>query len=159
METCPAKQTIRSEPVSLYGSYDPDNIFAKILRGEAPCFRIYETDTMLGFLDLFPQAPGHSLVIPKQGIARNILEIDPVQLGALHQAAQVVAKGIVAELEPDGVQIMQFNGGPGGQSVFHIHVHIIPRQPGQKLGLHGHVRGDDAELAVMGERLWTRLMG
>jgi len=142
--------------LSLYGEYDHNNIFAKILRGDAPCYKVYEDDKVFSFLDLFPQARGHTLVIPKHGVARNILEVDPQTLCALMQATQKLARSIVEELQPDGVQIMQFNGGPGGQTVFHIHIHIIPRWPGQPLGIHGQIKGDPAELEVMQKRLSAR---
>ena len=142
--------------MSLFGDYDPDNIFAKILRGAAPCYKVFEDDDVLAFLDLFPQAPGHTLVIPKHGTARNILEVDPDTLSVLYRAAQTLAKGLVAELQPDGIQVSQFNGGPSGQSVFHIHVHLIPRWGNQPLGMHARDKGDPAELEALAQRLALR---
>lgn len=139
--------------MSLYGDYDPQNIFAQIIRGDAPCFRIYEDDDVLAFLDLFPQSFGHTLVIPKRATARNLLEIEPDTLCTLALAVQKVARVVVDELKPDGVQLMQFNGAPGGQTVFHIHMHIVPRYADQGLGNHAQGKADPAEL----ERLAARL--
>ena len=113
--------------MSLYGDYDSQNIFAKIIRGEMPCYKLYEDDDVLAFLDLFPQSFGHTLVIPKRAEARNLLEIDADSLSKLTLAVQKVARVLADELQPDGVQIAQFNGAPAGQTVFHIHMHVIPR--------------------------------
>jgi len=139
--------------MSLYGEYDPGNVFARILRGELPCHRIYEDDDVLAFLDAFPQAAGHTLIIPKRGQARNLLELDQAEIGPLFRCAKNLMAVLVAELEPVGVQLLQFNGGDGGQSVFHVHVHLVPRWAGQPLGLHGQVPGDPAQLAEIAERL------
>jgi len=142
--------------MSLYGAYDTDNVFARILRGELPCHKVYEDDQVLAFLDAFPQAPGHTLIIPRQGHARNLLELDEAIIPPLFRCAKHLMSVIVAELNPVGVQLLQFNGGDGGQSVFHVHVHLIPRWAGQPLGLHGQVAGDLKELAAIAERLRTR---
>jgi histidine triad (HIT) family protein len=142
--------------LSLFGDYDPDNIFAKIIRGEVPCYKVYEDKDVLAFLDLFPQARGHTLVIPKHGTARNILEVDPDTLCILYRTAQKLAKGLVEELKPDGIQVLQMNGGPGGQSVYHIHVHLIPRWPGQPLGIHAQVKGNSEELEALAQQLAKR---
>lgn len=139
--------------MSLYGDYDPQNIFAQIIRGDVPCFRIYEDDDVLAFLDLFPQSHGHTLVIPKRAAARNLLEIDPDALCSLTLAVQKVGRVLVDELKPDGLQLMQFNGAPGGQTVFHIHMHLVPRYAGHGLGNHAQGKADPEEL----ERLATRL--
>ncbi|UTW08675.1 HIT family protein [Pseudomonas benzenivorans] len=143
--------------MSLYGDYDPQNIFAQIIRGEAPCYKLYEDDEVLAFLDLFPQSPGHSLVIPKRAAARNLLEIDPDSLGPLMRATQRLAKVLVEELQPDGVQVAQFNGAPAGQTVFHLHMHVIPRFAGQGLGIHAANKADPAELEALQARLVKRL--
>jgi histidine triad (HIT) family protein len=145
--------------MSLYGTYDPQNIFARVLRGELPCYKVYEDEDVLAFLDLFPQSRGHTLVIPKNHQARNLLELDDEAIGPLFQAVKKVMKAVIAEVEPDGVQLHQFNGGEGSQSVFHIHVHIVPRWPGQPLGLHGQQKGDPAELEALAARLSARLAG
>jgi histidine triad (HIT) family protein len=143
--------------MSLFGDYDPDNVFAKILRGELPCHRIYENNEVLAFLDLFPQSSGHTLIIPKHSRARNLLELDDATIAPLFSCAKLLMGVLVAELAPVGVQLMQFNGGAGGQSVFHVHVHLIPRWEGQPLGLHGQVPGDPAELSALAARLSDRV--
>ncbi|HBX57587.1 HIT family protein [Pseudomonas sp. UBA2684] len=140
--------------MSLYGDYDAQNVFAQIIRGEAPCFKLYEDDDVLAFLDLFPQSYGHTLVIPKRAAARNLLEIDADNLGRLMRVVQRLTQVLVDELQPDGVQVAQFNGAPAGQTVFHIHVHIVPRFAGQGLGMHASSKADPAEL----ERLQARLL-
>jgi histidine triad (HIT) family protein len=110
-------------------SYDPANIFAKIIRGELPCHKVYEDDKVLSFLDIMPRAPGHTLVLPKAP-ARNILDIAPDDLVAVALAAQRIAKAAVKVFGADGVTVQQFNEGAGGQVVFHLHLHIIPRKAG-----------------------------
>ncbi len=110
-------------------AYDHNNIFAKILRGEMPCYKVYETDKVLAFLDIMPRAPGHTLVLPKAP-ARNILDVSPDDLAAVAIAAQKIAKAAVKVFNADGVTIQQFNEGAGGQVVFHLHVHVIPRKNG-----------------------------
>lgn len=143
--------------MSLYGEYDSNNIFAMILRGEAACYKIYEDDDVLAFLDLFPQSRGHVLVIPKGAQARNILEIDPVALGKVMAAVQKLARIVVDELQPDGVQIMQFNGAAGGQTVYHLHMHIIPRWENEGLGVHARGKADPADLEALQARLIERI--
>jgi len=110
-------------------SYDPNNIFAKIIRGELPSYKVYENDKVLAFLDIMPRAPGHTLVLPKAA-ARNILDIEPDDLVAVALAAQKIAKAAVQVFDADGVTVQQFNEGAGGQVVFHLHLHIIPRKVG-----------------------------
>ena len=122
--------------MSLDGSYEHDNIFAKILRGEIPSARVFEDEHVFAFMDAFPQAKGHTLVIPKHSQARNLLEEEPEILANLFLGVQRVARAVRAALEPDGVMIMQLNGTPAGQTVFHLHVHIIPRWEGQVLARH-----------------------
>ena len=123
--------------MSLDGTYDAGNIFAKILRGEAPAARVFEDDHVLAFMDVFPQAKGHTLVIPKHSGARNLLEEDPAVLSPLILGVQRVARAVRAALKPDGLVITQFNGAPAGQTVYHLHFHIIPRWEGVPLGRHG----------------------
>lgn len=122
--------------MSLDGTYDPDNIFAKILRGEAPCARVFEDDHVLSFMDVFPQTKGHTLVIPKHSTARNLLEEEPQILSPLILGVQRIARAVRAALEPDGVVITQFNGSVAGQTVFHPHFHILPRWEGVAVGRH-----------------------
>ena len=145
--------------MSLIGQYDSDNIFAKIIRGELPCFKIYEDEDVLAFLDLFPQSYGHSLVVPKHAAARNILEIDTDNLAKVMATVQKVAQALVDELQPAGVQVAQFNGAPAGQTVFHIHMHVIPRFEGEGLGIHAANKADPAELEKLQARLSKRLQG
>jgi histidine triad (HIT) family protein len=133
--------------MSLTGQYDGANIFAKILRGEAPCIKVYEDDDVLCFMDIFPQSQGHCLVIPKQTDARNLLEFPAERLGVLFARVQTIAKAVVKALSPDGVVVTQFNGAPAGQTVFHLHVHIIPRY--QNLPLQPHHQGKPADMDVL----------
>jgi histidine triad (HIT) family protein len=116
-------------PEGAMPSYDPNNIFAKILRGELPAYKVYEDDRALAFLDIMPRAPGHTLVLPKSP-ARNILDVDPDDLAHVMQVAQKIARAAAAAFGAQGVTIQQFNEGAGGQVVFHLHVHVIPRHDG-----------------------------
>ena len=113
-------------------SYDPNNIFAKILRGELPCHKVYEDDKAFAFLDIMPRAPGHTLVLPKAP-ARNILDVSAGDLAHVMMAAQKIAKAAMTAFSADGITVQQFNEGAGGQVVFHLHVHIIPRKAGQPM--------------------------
>jgi histidine triad (HIT) family protein len=110
-------------------SYDANNIFAKILRGDLPSYKVYEDDKALAFLDIMPRAPGHSLVLPKAP-ARNILDIDPEDLAHVMKVAQRVAKAALEVFGADGITVQQFNESAGGQVVFHLHVHVVPRHDG-----------------------------
>jgi histidine triad (HIT) family protein len=110
-------------------TYDASNIFAKILRGELPCYKVYEDDKTLAFLDIMPRAPGHVLVLPKAPV-RNILDIAPDDLAHVIKVAQKIAKVSVEVFGADGVTVQQFNESAGGQVVFHLHVHVIPRKSG-----------------------------
>ena len=110
-------------------AYDPNNIFAKILRGELPCYKVYEDDEAIAFLDIMPRAPGHTLVLPKAP-ARNLLDIGADDLAHVAKVAQKVAKAGMTALGADGITVQQFNEGPGGQVVFHLHIHVIPRKSG-----------------------------
>jgi histidine triad (HIT) family protein len=110
-------------------AYDANNLFAKILRGELPCYKVYEDDKTLAFLDIMPRAPGHVLVLPKAP-ARNILDISPDDLAHVIKVVQKIAKVSVEAFGADGITIQQFNESAGGQVVFHLHVHVIPRKSG-----------------------------
>jgi histidine triad (HIT) family protein len=110
-------------------AYDPSNIFAKILRGELPCYKIYEDDKALAFLDIMPRAPGHALVLPKAAV-RNILDVAPDDLAHVMKVAQKIAKVSVEVFHADGVTLNQYSESAGGQVVFHLHVHVIPRKDG-----------------------------
>ena len=113
-------------------SYDSNNIFAKILRGELPCYKVYEDDKALAFLDIMPRSAGHTLVLPKAP-ARNILDIGAEDLTHVIAVAQKVAKAAMKVFSADGITVQQFNEGAGGQVVFHLHVHVIPRKTGVAL--------------------------
>jgi histidine triad (HIT) family protein len=110
-------------------SYDPNNIFAKILRGELPCYKVYEDDKTLAFLDIMPRMPGHTLVLPKAPV-RNILDASSDDLAHVITVTQKVAKAAMTAFAADGITVQQFNEGAGGQVVFHLHVHVIPRKAG-----------------------------
>jgi histidine triad (HIT) family protein len=110
-------------------AYDTDNPFAKILRGEFPCHRVYEDDHVLAFLDIMPRAAGHTLVIPKAP-ARNILDITPDDYAHVARGAHKIASAAMKAFAADGIMIMQFNEAAGGQVVFHLHMHVIPRHDG-----------------------------
>jgi histidine triad (HIT) family protein len=116
----------------LTSTYDPDNIFGRILRGEAPCTKIYEDDVSLAFLDVMPRADGHTLIVPKVQ-ARNLLDIEPEDLARLMPALRKVARAVVAGMAAEGLTIQQFNETAGGQLVFHLHFHLLPRWPGVSL--------------------------
>lgn len=113
--------------MSLDGSYDENNPFALILRGDLPSHCIYEDDATFAFLDIMPQTRGHSLIISKTSTARNILEMDASDLCDVMLTTKKVAAATRKALDPDGIQVAQFNGAPSGQSVFHLHFHVIPR--------------------------------
>lgn len=136
--------------MSLDGTYDPANIFAKIVRGEMPSAKVYEDADTLAFMDVFPQAPGHVLVIHKSAPARNLLEIEDGPLQAVMRTTQKVARAVRAALKPDAIAVMQFNGAASGQTVYHLHFHIIPRQEGVPLGRHAG--GGMADPQVLAEQ-------
>ena len=143
--------------MSLDGTYDAGNIFAKILRGEMPAARVFEDDHVLAFMDVFPQAKGHTLVIPKHSTARNFLEEEPQVIGPLMLGVQRVARAVRAALQPDGLVITQFNGAASGQTVYHLHFHIIPRWEGVALGRHGEGMADPAELKALAAQIAAKI--
>ena len=123
--------------MSLEMQYDTDNIFAKILRGELPAVKIFEDDNTLAFMDVFPQTDGHSLVIHKRTHATNLLDINTAALTDIMASVQRLAKATSAGLKPDGIRIAQFNGAPAGQTVFHLHFHVIPIYENKPTVSHG----------------------
>jgi histidine triad (HIT) family protein len=137
-------------------AYDPNNIFAKILRGELPCYKIYEDDKALAFLDIMPRAPGHALVLPKAP-ARNILDVAPDDLAHVVKVAQRIAKVSVEAFGADGVTLQQFSESAGGQVVFHLHVHVIPRREGVALKPPASVKEDPQVLKEQAARLMAAL--
>ena len=132
--------------MSLHGKYDDQNIFAKIMRGEMPCVKVYEDANILSIMDVFPQSDGHVLVIPKAP-SRNLLETNAKNIGRLFGVVQRIAKAVETALKPDGIVITQFNGAPAGQTVFHTHVHIIPRYAGKADRFLPPVRADGSSIA------------
>src|ERR1700739_295888 len=137
-------------------AYDPNNIFAKILRGELPCHKVYEDDKALAFLDIMPRAPGHALVLPKAP-ARNILDISPDALPTVRRVARKVSLAGMRVFRADGVTVQQFNEAAGGQVVFHLHVHVIPRQQGVALKAPASFKEAPDVLAAHAERLKAAL--
>jgi histidine triad (HIT) family protein len=137
-------------------AYDPSNIFAKILRGEIPCQKVYEDQTTLAFMDVMPQAKGHVLVIPKNP-SRNIFDVAPGELNAVMATVQKLARAVKTAFDAGGVLIMQFNEAPAGQTVFHFHVHIIPRHEGVPLVQHGRQMADPAELSDYAKKIKENL--
>jgi histidine triad (HIT) family protein len=137
-------------------SYDQNNIFAKILRGELPCHKVYEDEKAFAFLDIMPRAPGHTLVLPKSP-ARNLLDVDPADLAHVMQTAQKLARAGMTVFNADGITIQQFNESAGGQVVFHLHVHVIPRKQGVPLKPPASVKEEPAVLSDQALRLSTAL--
>ena len=139
-------------------AYDQNNIFARIVRGELPAQKVYEDDKAIAFLDIMPRAPGHTLVIPKAP-ARNLLDVNPDDLTHVMQVAQKIARAGMKAFGADGVTIQQFNEKAGGQVVFHLHVHVIPRFEGVGLKPHtGQMEKPDV-LAANAEKIRAALAG
>jgi histidine triad (HIT) family protein len=127
-------------------AYDPNNIFAKILRGELPCHKVYEDEKTLAFLDIMPRAPGHTLVLPKAP-ARNLLDVQPDDLAHVMQVAQKIANAQMKVFGADGITMQQFNESAGGQVVFHLHVHLVPRKAGAPMKPPASVKEEPAVLS------------
>ena len=144
--------------MTLHAPYDPDNIFAKILRGEIPAAKVWEDDHVLAFMDVFPQSEGHVLVVSRTSTARNLLDVEPEALARLTAATQRTARAVVKALQPEGFQIMQFNGEAGGQTVFHLHFHIVPRWSDRPIKGHGHAPMAEPEtLRALADRIAAAL--
>ena len=144
--------------MTLNAPYDPDNIFAKILRGEIPAVKVWEDDHILAFMDVFPQSEGHVLIVSKTSTARTLLDIEPEALARLIEATRRTARAVVKALAPEGFQIMQLNGEAGGQTVFHLHFHIIPRWSGRRMKGHGHApMAEPAALRALADRIAAAL--
>ena len=137
-------------------AYDSNNVFAKILRGEIPCAKVYEDDKTLAFMDVMPQADGHVLVIPKEA-AENIFELSPAGAAALMITTQKVAKAVKKGLNTPGIMVAQLNGAPAGQSVFHAHFHIIPRSGGADFRLHAREVEKPEKLKAVAEKIKAAL--
>ena len=132
--------------------YDDENIFAKILRGEIPSAKVFENEQVFVFMDIMPRSSGHLLVIPKSK-ARNILDINIDQLHAVIDTVQMMAKLVMKALKADGVTIQQFNEAPGGQEVFHLHFHVIPRYSGERMGPPGQMVKDMSVLTDQAKKI------
>lgn len=146
--------------MSLDGTYDDANIFALILQGKIPSTALYEDADTLSFLDIMPQTRGHALVISKWSKARNLLEMEDKALAQVMATTKKVATAIRKALNPDGIQIAQFNGAPAGQTIFHLHVHILPRWDGDPKGFAAHGAGAKADpeaLAALAQEIRAQL--
>jgi histidine triad (HIT) family protein len=150
------QQIVRETGIAM--SYDPQNIFAKILRGELPCYKVYEDDKAFAFLDIMPRAPGHTLVLPKAP-ARNILDVPPDDLAHVAKVVQKIAKAAVKAFKADGITIQQFNESAGGQVVFHLHVHIVPRHTRIAMKPPASEKEKPEALAEHAEKLKAALKG
>lgn len=137
-------------------AYDPSNVFAKILRGEIPAQKVYEDAHTLAFMDVMPQAEGHTLVIPKAP-ARGLLDAEPASLAAVMATVQKVAAAVRTAFAADGLSVFQYNEPAGGQTVFHLHVHIVPRREGVPLRRHEGGMADPAMLADHAARIRAAL--
>ncbi|RUO99346.1 HIT family protein [Hyphomicrobium sp.] len=137
-------------------AYDTSNIFARILRGEIPCHKVYEDADAVVFMDVMPQTAGHTLVVPKAP-SRNLLDADPAVLAKIIPLVQKVAVAAKAAFNADGISIAQFNESAGGQTVFHLHFHVMPRYEGQPLQIHARQMEDAAVLAANAEKLKAAL--
>ena len=133
-------------------SYDPSNVFARILRGELPSYKVYEDERAFAFLDIMPRAPGHTLVVPKAQ-ARNILDAAPDDLAHVMKVAQKIARAGMKVFDADGVTVQQFSEPAGGQVVFHLHVHVMPRKTGVALKPPASFNEDAAVLSDQASRL------
>jgi histidine triad (HIT) family protein len=137
-------------------AYDPDNIFAKILKGEVPACRVYEDEHTLVFMDVMPQSDGHALVLPKSQ-AENIFDLEPDMAAAVMRTGQKIAKAAKKAFKADGITLMQFNEPAGGQTVFHFHLHVVPRYTGAPLRSHGRSMADPKRLEEQAQRLRAAL--
>ena len=136
--------------------YDPDNIFGKILRGAIPCHKVYEDEHSLAFMDVMPQGDGHTLVIPKAP-SRGLLDAEPQTLAALIGTVQRVGRAVKAAFDADGLTLFQYNEPAGGQTVFHLHFHLVPRHDGVPLKRHEGGMADHAVLAEHAARIRAAL--
>lgn len=137
-------------------AYDPDNIFAKILRDEAPSFKVYEDDLTLAFMDVMPQTDGHTLIIPKAP-AESIFELGDSDLQAVITTTRLIARAAQAAFQPEGVMVAQLNGAAAGQTVFHLHFHVIPRYEASAMALHAREMADMDVLAKHADKLRSAL--
>jgi histidine triad (HIT) family protein len=137
-------------------AYDTQNIFAKIIRGEIPCVKIFEDTATLAFMDVMPEADGHVLVLPKEA-AQDILDLSADGLVAMMATVQKVAKAVDKALVPDGILLKQYNRASAGQSIFHVHFHVLPRWEGVALAPHGKVMVEAARLEPVAAKIRAAL--
>ncbi len=137
-------------------AYDPDNVFAKILRGEADAHVVLDEEHCLAFMDLMPQSPGHTLIVPREP-AESIFDLGTTALAQSIATTQRVARAVRAAFDPPGMMIVQLNGADAGQTVFHIHFHVIPRYPGEGLTLHARAPAAPAQLRAHAARIRAEL--
>jgi histidine triad (HIT) family protein len=137
-------------------AYDRQNIFARILRGEIPCVKVFEDAKTLAFMDVMPEAEGHVLVVPKEA-AQDILDLSSEGLAAMMATVQKVAKAVDRALAPDGILLKQYNRAPAGQSIFHVHFHVLPRWEGVALAPHGKVMVEAARLEPVAAKIRSAL--
>ncbi len=142
--------------MTLHAQYDPTNIFAKIMNGEMPAAKVYEDKDTLVIMDAFPQSRGHCLVIPRRPV-RNLLELAPKDIGRLFGTVQRVSQAVDKALSPDGIIVTQFNGAPAGQTVFHLHVHIIPKFEREALNAHAGGMIESEELKKIAKMIADKL--
>ena len=133
-------------------TYDPSNIFAKIVRGEAPCFKVYEDGATIAFMDIMPQAEGHVLVIPKEG-AETIFDLSDEGAAALIKTTKKIAAAVKSVVGTPGLLLAQLNGAAAGQTVFHVHFHVIPRSNGIDLRLHAREKADFEQLKTLAAKI------
>ena len=136
--------------------YDPSNLFAKIIKGDVPSVKVFEDETILVMMDVFPQSRGHTLVLPKAA-SRNLLDADPEAMAKVALQLPRLARAVKAATGADGVRLVQYNEAPAGQTVFHLHFHLIPIYEGVEMGRHGQGRADEAELAELASAIGAQL--
>jgi histidine triad (HIT) family protein len=136
--------------------YDKNNIFAKIIRGEIACVKVFEDDRTLAFMDVMPEAEGHVLVVPRED-AQDILDLSAEGLAAMMATVQRVARAVDKALAPDGILLKQYNRAAAGQSIFHVHFHVVPRWEGVTLAPHGKVMVDAAKLEPIAAKIRSQL--
>ena len=137
-------------------TYDPANIFGRILRGELPSVTVFEDDTVLVMMDIFPQSRGHTLVLPKAA-SRNLFDADPDAVAKVAAYLPRLARAVQAATGADGIRLAQFNEAPAGQTVFHLHFHLIPVYEGEEIGRHAQGKADEGELAALAAAIADRL--
>ena len=138
-------------------THDPNCLFCRIVRGEIPAVQVFEDEDTIAFMDIFPQSRGHTLVIPKNARARNFLDLPPSRVAPFMERVHFVARAVEKALEPDGLSLLQFTGAPAGQTVFHLHFHVLPRFDGVDLRPHTGKMADHALLAKHAEMIRAAL--